>query len=171
MTTGAANAQIRQEVCEFCGDPIIEHCKVKHREWIIVLPREIEHGDLLMRPRDQKIYQVTSVREREEVFTVSTGQAEKIVLHFPNLPVLVKRDRACGWPRCELHCMKCMSYAAEEECRAELLNEKPGLKRRRKAKDDPYSTDRIHVKSSARARSTPATHAHKSRKAPTQKKR
>lgn len=159
-----------QEVCAFCGDPIVESCTTKHREWIIVLPGELLRGDLLMRPRDQKIYQVVKVSERDEMFTVSTGQKEKIILHFPALPVLVKRDVPCGWPRCELHCIKCMSYAAEEERRAEL-NQKPDKNRKRKAKEDPYSTERIHVRSSARERNTLTTHAHKKRRAPTQRKR
>ena len=81
-----------------------------------------------MRP-DGAMYGVTKVVRkiardgdpRDDEFRVYTSQKRTFLLLYPELPVLVKRDIPCGWPRCELHCGKCINYREEEDRRAEML--------------------------------------------------
>ena len=97
-------------------------------------PREIEKGDLLMRP-DGAIYAVTSLKCKVvdgdpscDEYIVGTAQKRRFLILYPTLPVLVKREVICGWPRCEVHCGKCMSLAEEEETRAQLLQSANAVK-------------------------------------------
>jgi len=158
-----------EQSCEYCGDPIIGQCKTKHAEWIIVLPAEIRKSDTILRPLDGRMYQVLSVLpspdpsawdDQEFKFTIRTGQKVTFTIHCPELPVLVKRDIPCGWPRCDLHCVRCMRIAEESFIEREKMKDAgtlPEKKRRRKAKDDPYTAERIYVRSSARARKQAAS--------------
>jgi hypothetical protein len=70
---------------------------------------------------DDKSYAVTKTRWRDDILMVETGQRKTLSIGFPSLPILVKREVICGWPCCELHCYKCMTYAEQEERRERLL--------------------------------------------------
>jgi hypothetical protein len=128
-----------EEICEFCGDPATERCTRKHREWIIIRPFELKKGDVLLRP-DSKMYSVENVRRETnprfsdpDTFIVGTGQRDRFVILYAELPILVKRETVCDWPTCGLHCTKCMRYAEAEERRDRLLHlYKPEKSRRRK---------------------------------------
>ena len=106
--------------CAVCGEPTVQLCKRKHLEWIIILPEELKKGDVLQH-WDGKIYAVTKTRWREEILTVETGQRKTLSIGWPTLPILVKRQVVCGWPCCELHCYKCMTFAEQEQRREKLL--------------------------------------------------
>jgi len=124
-------------ICTFCGDPATGLCERKHRQWTIVQPSEILAGDILMRP-DGTIYAVARVslhkstaRHRPhfpatqpdplDEYIIETKQKRRFLILYPNLPVLVKRDVICGWPRCELHCGKCIGLAHDESERERML--------------------------------------------------
>src|ERR1700686_3695597 len=165
--------------CEYCGDPIVGQCKTKHREWIVVLPKEIRTGDAIRSPLDgKKIYHVSKISiENEgtddEAMLVSTVEKTRFPIYCPELPYIVKREVPCGWPPCDLHCVRCMRIAEEHPLERQKMKEEgtlPEKKRRRKAKDDPYTAERIYVRSSARARSNATTCKPRPRKAPTKKK-
>jgi hypothetical protein len=108
-------------VCSFCGDEATGICKRKHRDWTIISPSDLKPADILI--RDGKIYAVSKVRydKRGDAFHVKTGQGRTFVICYPELPILVKRLVECGWPKCDLHCGKCMRYAESEERRERLL--------------------------------------------------
>ena len=54
-------------------------------------------------------------------YIVETKQKKRFLILYPALPVLVKRDVVCGWPRCEFHCGKCMNLAQQDSDREEIL--------------------------------------------------
>jgi len=54
-------------------------------------------------------------------YIVETKQKKRFLILYPALPVLVKRDVVCGWPRCEFHCGKCMNLAQQDTEREEVL--------------------------------------------------
>ena len=70
---------------------------------------------------DGRTYSVLKVRFADDAFHVQTKQKTRFLIFYPELPILVKREIECGWPRCEFHCGKCMRYAEEDEQRAALL--------------------------------------------------
>lgn len=117
-------------LCPVCGDPAESICKRKHLEWTIILPGQLKKGDVIHHWDDKK-YAVLKVRWKGEIASIETGQRKTLSIGFPSLPILVRREQACGWPCCELHCYKCMGYAEQEQRRAELLQsanaEKPQL--------------------------------------------
>ena len=127
------------KTCTFCGDPATESCTRKHLEWIIVLPSEIAPGDIWRYPIDGRSYAVASIEFDPELdgWRLTTAQKKAFYVLYANLPNLVKRLVPCGWPRCDLHCGKCMMYR-ESEDRRELLgidkSETTSLKEKRKSK-------------------------------------
>lgn len=170
---------VPEPVCSYCGDPIVGQCKTKYSEWIVVLPREILRGDRIRCPLDaKKIYHVSKIlitneRTDDEAVLVSTVEKRSCLIYCPDLPYIVKREVACGWPRCDLHCVRCMRIAEEHPLERQKMKEEgtlPEKKRRRKAKEDPYTAERIYARSPARARSNAPTCKPKARKAPTKKK-
>lgn len=112
--------------CTVCGDPAIGFCKRKHREVIVIPLGEIKKGDLLLRPsvngKRYEMFAVEKIRPQRADGSIVIQTAQKLILMlFPELPILVKREVECGWPICDLHCGKCERYAEEERQRAELL--------------------------------------------------
>jgi hypothetical protein len=106
--------------CTVCGDPAIGFCTRMHRQWTIIQPREI-------RP-DGAMYAVSKAKTRVtdgdpgmDEYVVETKQKKRFLVLYPALPVLVKRDVVCGWPRCEFHCGKCMNLAQQDSDREEIL--------------------------------------------------
>ena len=138
------------ECCSVCLDPSVALCSRLHREVIVIRLADLKTGDLLLRPEGKLWHTFLVVRitkRKDGTTTVATGQRKDFELLFPELPILVKREVRCNWPRCELHCGKCMRYAEEEQRRDELLQrdtQRAATPGRRKAKDileeDPKHT-------------------------------
>lgn len=129
--------------CTFCGDPAVELCTRKHLEWIIVLPLEVKAKDIWRSPLDGKIYSVTELQQVDpDYFRLLTAQDKSFHIYHAQLPLLVRRSVPCGWPRCDLHCGKCMMYRESEE-RAELLgiDREGSAVRERKTKKKLKATD------------------------------
>src|SRR5882672_79057 len=111
-------------VCTFCGDPAVRLCKRKHRDWTIIEPHEIKLKDLMM--RDWRLYFITkrTVSIEKDCVYLTTAQGSSFSIQFLQLPVLVKRLVACGYPCCDFHCHKCMRFAEVEAIRDKLLGNK-----------------------------------------------
>lgn len=111
------------QTCTYCGDPAISICKRLHLEWIIVLPREIKSGDIWKQPEREPLFLISKVSKRpsEDCVYIETRQGPRFRIPTLTLPVIVKRRVPCGWPRCELHCGKCLLYAEAEQRRDKLL--------------------------------------------------
>ena len=112
-------------VCNYCGDLAVELCGRQRPEWIIALPSELKPHDLWRRPIDGTLYSVREViRDSEEEFRIFTNQDGKTFFVWrAQLPLLVKRQVACGWPRCEFHCERCILNAELDEQRARLMGD------------------------------------------------
>jgi len=141
--------------CTFCGDPSIGPCTRKHLEWIIVLPSEIKPKDVFKSPLDGRGYVVLSISRGpdSESYLLQTAR-RSIGILYPELPVLVRRQVQCYWPRCELHCGKCMLYRESDERQAIIRGEDDPkasaereqmkkLKRKKEAKDSAPKRRRL----------------------------
>jgi len=111
---------VKELSCTFCGDPATELCKKLHLDWIIVLPREIKPGDVWRQPVEEKLYSIKTTKVFQDGVVVQTKQGRKYYIAHLELPVLVRREVPCLWPRCDLHCGKCLMYETQEK-RAEEL--------------------------------------------------
>ena len=121
---------MKSGVCTVCGDPTVALCTRRHREIVVIQLSELQKGDLLLRPTSVvdptggpwRMFLVTEVTDCPDgSVQIETGQSHTLYMLYPELPILVKREVACNWARCELHCGKCLRYAEEEQRRDELL--------------------------------------------------
>lgn len=132
--------------CTFCGEPAIGPCSRKRPAWTIIQPGELQKDDLIMR-HDGRTYSVLRVTEKDDAFHVQTKQKTRFLIFYPELPILVKREIECGWPRCEFHCGKCMRHAEEEERRAELLQSANAVNSQEaKEREEEHQQKREHDK-------------------------
>ena len=128
------------ETCTFCGDDSIGPCPRKHLETIIVLPSEIKPGDIWKRRTDAKSYPVAKIWYDPAIdgYRLLTTTKKKFHIFYPELPELVRRLVQCGYPRCDLHCGKCMLYVDADERQAKIRGEDPDAsadrERQKKAK-------------------------------------
>ena len=133
--------------CTFCGDPSIGPCTRKHLEWIIVLPSEVKPKDIYRNAVDGKTYVVARLDPMEsDGFVLVTAQKKKLNIFYPELPVLVRRWVLCGWPRCDLHCGKCMLYRESDERQAMIRGDN----------DPAASAEREKMKKLKRKKEAPA---------------
>lgn len=98
--------------CTFCGEPTDLLCTKLHLDWIIVLPKEMQPGDVWRSPIDEKLHVVKSTKPFQDGIVMRTKSQHFYIGHL-DLPVLVKRAVPCSWPRCEFHCGKCMMYESD----------------------------------------------------------
>ena len=106
--------------CTYCGEPSIGLCEKLHLDWIIVLPTEIKPGDVWRNPVNEKLHAVKSAKVFQDGIIMLTKQGKHFHIEHLELPVLVRRMVPCMWPRCDLHCGKCLMYESQEQ-RAEHL--------------------------------------------------
>jgi len=113
--------------CTFCGEESIGPCKRKRLETIIVLPSEMKAGDIWKRRTDGRAYPIVRVwwDPKMDGYRVLTSNKKRFHIFYPELPELVRRSVECGWPRCDLHCGKCMLYVESDERQAKIRGEDP----------------------------------------------
>jgi hypothetical protein len=92
-----------------------------------VLPSEIKPGDIWRRRVDGKTYVVAKIwlDDSIEGYRLVTNLKKKFHIFYPERPELVRRSVPCGWPRCDLHCGKCMLYRESDERQAKIRGEDP----------------------------------------------